>query len=460
MNPHLKRWIVPVCVALLICCAMVLYVGRPAEIQLIPIGQLSGELPSQFETVTRREPLLPSGDADADAQFVLQAVQEQSQAVSSFRVRQTRRYTGDLNVNGTVRSLIVGTLPNQLVLRYENWAGALAFVSDGESFRVCNEHDLDQARPDNKKRYVSGPAPDSIDAFLRYAGQLSVSPPTHAFPELELMALLPFTENVVEFIASRGWGTINWIETVELDGRATEHLVCSGRVCRQKAEASSRKSNAATPTDSDDDLEPEEGKLHLWIDAEGPALLRKTSLGDFAMTYIDWAWNPRLPDQTYQLPATHGYQEIAFNFPEGGSWVGKQAPELALATLTGERSQLSDLRGEVIVLDFWATWCGPCMKELPIIDRIVDEFSGRGVMLLAVTNETDVDRIQAAIQKLNVTVEVAIDVDDNSSAFGVVAIPHLVVIDRQGDIQAVHIGLTSGLEETLRDELEQLAALP
>lgn len=455
MPSPMKRWTIVACLAVLVCCGMILlYSGRPSANPLIAIGQLSGKLPSQLQTSITRDPLQPSGDAEGDARSVLHAAQTQSQAVGSFRVRQTRHYTGAFASHGPIKSLIVGEKPNRLVVRYENWSGALAFVSDGESFRVCSENDLDRSRPASQKRYVSGTAPDNFDSFLRYAGQVSISPPTHAYPELELMAVLPFTKDMIEFLSSRGWGTVKWVETVELDGQSTEHLVCSGRVCRQKAAAVAESSGSAKPADSDS--EPEEGKLHLWLDAEGPALLRKASLGDFAMTYTDWVLDPRLPARTFELPHDLGYEEITFDFPEGGSMVGRPAPELQMTTLSGERFQLSDLRGSVVVLDFWATWCGPCMKELPIVAEIVDDFSERGVRLLAVTNETDVTKVQASLQKLNVDIEAAVDVDDKSSTFGVVAIPHLVVIDRQGDIQAVHIGLTSGLEEALRQELERL----
>lgn len=457
MTSRTKFWTLGACLALLACGVVILSSRQRLVRPWVATGELSGKLSSQKETFVARDRLSPSGAPEIDAQSVLQALERQSQAVSSFRVRQTRHYMGANASSPPIRSLIVGARPNQLVMRYENWAGALAFAADGTRFRLCNETDLDAGRPEDQKRFVSGTGPDSFDSFLRYASQLSTAPPTHAYPEIELMAVLPFTDNLAEFLSSRGWGTVKWLETVELDGQLTEHLECSGRVCRQKAAASARNSESSNPSDSDLDLEPEESKLHLWIDAEGPALLRKASLGDFAMTYTDWVLDPHLPDHTFELPNDLGYEEIAFDFPEGGSMLGRPAPELALTSLNGQRFQLSDLQGSVVVLDFWATWCGPCMRELPIVAEIVEEFSEQGVRLLAVTNETDIAKIKATLTKLNVNVEAAVDHDDKSSAFGVVAIPHLVVIDRRGDIRAVHIGLTSGLEEDLRKELGVLA---
>ncbi|MFG0334926.1 MAG: redoxin domain-containing protein [Maioricimonas sp. JB049] len=445
-----------VVLALVICGVILFELSRPPAATLIPLGQLSGELPSRTTLATDRKPLQPSGDAEADAQAVLDAVQEFSNEVASFRVRQTRRYTGSFSDNAPIRSVIVGEKPNRLVLRYENWAGGLAFVSDGEQFRVCSEIDLGPSLPDSQKRYLAGTSPDSMNASLRHVGQLSISPPTHAFPELEMMALLPFTDDVAGFLGSRGWGTVRWIGTEDIDGRTAEHLVCTGRVCRLKAGADPASSPAAEPADPD--AEPEESKLHLWIDAEGPPLLRKAASGDFMMTYADWALNPVLPEQTFELPATHGYQPIAFDFPEGGSWVGRRAPDLELATLDGERHQLSDARGNVVVLSFWATWCGPCLKELPVVAGIVDEFADRDVRLLAVTQETDSEKIRHTLQRLNLDIEAVIDIEQQSSAFGVVGIPHLVVIDQQGEIQAVHVGLTSGLDEALREELMRLSA--
>ncbi|GAA4460838.1 TlpA disulfide reductase family protein [Novipirellula rosea] len=456
MSHKLKRWMAvgTACFGLIACGVFVFNREHPSAVPLIPIGHLSGKLPLEREVEAVRQPLQPTGDAAADAQTVLESLQQLADTTQSFRVRQTRHYTGEMSGFAPIPSLIAGLRPNQLVLRYENWVGGLVFVSDGDRFRVNREHDLDESLSGSQRYYLEGAAPDSLDTVLRHIDQLSLSPPTHAFPELELMALLPFTDNVAEFLGSRGWGTVKWMGREDIEGRRTEHLVCSGRVCRLKAGGGSDSSREAKPADPDS--EPDENKLHLWIDADGPALLRKASLSDFAMTYTDWALNPVLPDKAFELPSSHGYQQIAFEFPEGGSWIGRQAPELQMQTLSGQSQQLTDYRGKVVVLDFWATWCGPCLRELPVVAEVVDEFSDQDVRLLAVTSESDVKKIHATLDRIDVNVEAVLDTNQQSSAFGVASIPHLVVIDRQGDIQAVHVGFTSGLQESLREELARL----
>ncbi|WP_442509297.1 TlpA family protein disulfide reductase [Novipirellula sp. SH528] len=456
MSQKSKRWTVAgtACFGLLACGIFVFNRERPSGVSLIPIGYLTGELPLESELETVRQPLQPTGDAEADAQTVLDSVQQLAHATRSFRVRQTRHYTGEMSGFAPIPSLIAGIRPNQVVLRYENWVGGLAFVSDGDRFRVNSEHELNPSDSRSQRCFLEGAAPDSLDTVLRHIDQLSLSPPTHAFPELELMALLPFTDNIAEFLGSRGWGTVKWIGSENLEGQRAEHLVCSGKVCRLKAAGGSDSSREAKPADPDS--EPDESKLHLWIDAEGPALLRKASLNDFAMTYTDWALNPILPEKAFELPSSRGYQRIAFEFPEGGSWTGRQAPELEMQTLSGKSHQLVDYRGQVVVLDFWATWCGPCLRELPAVAEVVNEYSDQDVRLLAVTNESDVKKIRATLDRLDVNVEAVLDTNRQSSAFGVASIPHLVVIDRQGDIQAVHVGFTSGLQESLREELDRL----
>ena len=135
-----------------------------------------------------------------------------------------------------------------------------------------------------------------------------------------------------------------------------------------------------------------------------------------------------------------------------------EAPEFNLETLGGESVRSADLKGKVVVLDFWATWCGPCIEELPQFQATVDRWSDRPeVVFLAVSVDQDEDVVRRFMKKNEYDFPVARDgkVDDD---FGVSAIPTIVLIGREGRIQYRHVGFDSEVDLTrkLSDEIDFL----
>ena len=135
-----------------------------------------------------------------------------------------------------------------------------------------------------------------------------------------------------------------------------------------------------------------------------------------------------------------------------------EAPEINLKTLGGESVRSADLKGKVVVLDFWATWCGPCVEELPQFQATVDRWSDRPeVVFLAVSVDEDEDVVRRFMKKNEYDFPVARDgkVDDE---FGVSAIPTIVLIGREGRIQYRHVGFDSDVDLTqkLSDEIDFL----
>ncbi len=132
-----------------------------------------------------------------------------------------------------------------------------------------------------------------------------------------------------------------------------------------------------------------------------------------------------------------------------------EAPEFNLETLEGESVRSSDLKGKVVVLDFWATWCGPCIEELPQFQATVDRWADRPeVVFLAVSVDEDDDVVRRFMTKNDYDFPVARDgkVDDD---YGVSAIPTIVLIGREGRIQYRHVGFDpdADLTQKLSDEI-------
>lgn len=137
--------------------------------------------------------------------------------------------------------------------------------------------------------------------------------------------------------------------------------------------------------------------------------------------------------------------------------VGQPAPDFRLKTLDGKDIQLSAMRGEVVVLDFFATWCGPCVQAMPEVDALAEEFAQRGVKLVAVNMQEDAASVKGLMERLKLEPTVALDIDGaTAEKYSVTAIPQTVVIDREGKVARLFVGGGPTFLAQLRESLEAL----
>jgi thiol-disulfide isomerase/thioredoxin len=137
--------------------------------------------------------------------------------------------------------------------------------------------------------------------------------------------------------------------------------------------------------------------------------------------------------------------------------IGKTAPEIRLDLLEGGRFRLSQEKGNIVVLDFWASWCAPCMQGMPELDAVVEEFQDVNVKYVAVNMQEDRATVSAALERLKLNPIVAMDIDGAAAEhYEVSAIPQLVVIDREGKVARMFIGVDTNLADDLRQAIEQL----
>ena len=117
----------------------------------------------------------------------------------------------------------------------------------------------------------------------------------------------------------------------------------------------------------------------------------------------------------------------------------KPAPDVTLAMLDGTPVSLHSLKGRVVVLDFWGTWCAPCIAEMPALGHVYNEFQGnKDVVFLAVNSEWNNDtpeKIRAFAEGRHLPIPVALDATDTAKKLDITSLPSLLFIDRQGNIR-------------------------
>ncbi len=155
--------------------------------------------------------------------------------------------------------------------------------------------------------------------------------------------------------------------------------------------------------------------------------------------------NVDLPDSLFRFTPPEGAKEIAeFARPhpmKTPNLAGKPAPEFRVKSLAGETFDLASLKGKVVLLDFWATWCGPCRKAMPSVEKIHQEFKDKGLVVLALNVGEERETVEKFLKTVKVTYPVALTTDtDVVSAFQVNALPTYVVIAPDGDIAAYQVG--------------------
>lgn len=135
--------------------------------------------------------------------------------------------------------------------------------------------------------------------------------------------------------------------------------------------------------------------------------------------------------------------------------VGKLAPDFTLKLLDGRPFTLSQGHGKVYVLDFWATWCGPCLQAMPVVERVTGEFRERGVELVAVNLQESAKQVSALLERQKLKVTVALDQEGAvAHLYGAYAIPQTVIIDAQGKVTHLFVGGGPHLEDQLRNALK------
>ena len=199
----------------------------------------------------------------------------------------------------------------------------------------------------------------------------------------------------------------------------------------------------------------------LWIQRGDDPLVRKISpsmatleeeLGanagvrfkiEVAVEFTEWEMGVDVDERIAFNPG-EGVEEVAsFRAPSPADRLkGKMAPDFTVALLDGSSLTLSDKIGDIVILDFWATWCGPCRIAMPVLEEVAKEIAADGVHLYGVNLQEDPDRIRSYLESKGLDVAVALDTDGSiGEMYEASAIPQTVIVGRDGKVAVVHVGL-------------------
>ncbi|TGD75621.1 TlpA family protein disulfide reductase [Mangrovimicrobium sediminis] len=134
-----------------------------------------------------------------------------------------------------------------------------------------------------------------------------------------------------------------------------------------------------------------------------------------------------------------------------------EAANFTLKSAGGKNIRLSELRGEVVLINFWASWCGPCRQEMPRLDELQQKYQDLGFTILGVNVEQDRGEAERALRDIPVTFPVLFDEDNAvSELYDVDAMPVTVIVDRSGQIRFAHKGYKPGNEALYEEQVRQL----
>ncbi len=143
--------------------------------------------------------------------------------------------------------------------------------------------------------------------------------------------------------------------------------------------------------------------------------------------------------------------------PGSAREVSGAAPDFTLKSRSGENLKLSEFRGEVVMINFWASWCGPCRQEMPLLDELYQRYHPMGFTILGVNVDQDREAALRLLKEIPVNFPILFDEDNKvSERYELMAMPSTVMVDRDGNMRFVHLGYLPGYEQEYEAQIKAL----
>ena len=144
--------------------------------------------------------------------------------------------------------------------------------------------------------------------------------------------------------------------------------------------------------------------------------------------------------------------------PAVASGLPKHPPaNFSLASEGINEVSLSDFEGQVVMINFWASWCGPCRQEMPLLEGLYQRYQDLGFTLLGVNVDEDSSQAVDYLKKINVSFPVLFDRENSvSQAYDVIAMPSTILVARDGTLRYIHHGYQSGYEYKYQNQIREL----
>lgn len=184
----------------------------------------------------------------------------------------------------------------------------------------------------------------------------------------------------------------------------------------------------------------------------------ETITGEMTLAFSDWQLQIERPaPQRFSFTPPAGVQVIQSAVAPGDALRNAPAPDFKTTMLAGEPVALDQHKGKVLILDFWATWCPPCVAALPALAELAQTYRDRGVVLLAINQAEPADTIRRFLDARQINIPVALDPDAAiARAYFVSSIPQTVVIGPDGLVAAVFVGFGPQTKQQIEDEIRRL----
>jgi peroxiredoxin len=139
------------------------------------------------------------------------------------------------------------------------------------------------------------------------------------------------------------------------------------------------------------------------------------------------------------------------------SQVEGPAPDFTLKSITGENLKLSEYRGEVVMINFWASWCAPCRQEMPLLDSLYQKYKDLGFTLLGINLDEKSAQAEKLLKEIPVNFPILLDPKSEiSRLYKVSAMPTTILVDRDGNMRFLHKGYMPGYEEDYEKQIKTL----